>query len=149
MTCTCKYQHRWVPLAIFDLKAFPQRKLWLADLMVQLVRAWRSSLCQPPTPAQSLICPTAVGTPTQCPSCPEDDWWSVVVMTMVLNLSLTPAFHGSQATRAGHTSILCGIVLIFFFRNHHHLKKQGSKTFPCCLVATFPTWHYHPPRWLR
>ena len=87
-------------------KAFPQRKLWLAEVTMQLVRAWRSSLCQPPTPAQSLICPTAVGTPTQCPSCPEDDWWSVVVGTMVLPLSVTPAFHGLMATRAGRTSIL-------------------------------------------
>ena len=91
-----------VPLAILDLKALPQRKLWLAEVPLQLVRAWRSSLCQPPTTAQSLICLTVVDV-RQCPSCPEDDWWSVVVMTGVLTLPLTPASHGLQATRAGHT----------------------------------------------
>ena len=101
-------------LGQIGLKAFPQRKLWLADLMVQLVRASRSSLCQPPTTAPSLICPVIEG-PPQCPSCPEDDWWSVVVKTMVLALWLTRAFHGLQATLAGQTFTLWGTVLVFFF----------------------------------
>ena len=32
-----------------------------------------------------------------------------------------------------------GYIFGIFSRNHHHLRTQGTKTLPCCLVATFPT----------